>query len=87
MPSAFGKLIRDDELDRSHLKVLANLWEHFNATTWTAWPSRELIAQQEGLDVKSVNNNLYDLRRRGYMIGVAYQTPRGHGARFSTTGG
>jgi hypothetical protein len=61
------RAIRDDQLDRGHLKVLANLWERLNATTWTAWPSRELIAQQEGLDVKSVNNNLYDLRRRGYI--------------------
>src|SRR5262245_50811709 len=55
--------IRDEELDRGHLKVLANLWERFNSTTLTAWPSRGLIAQEEELDLKSATNKLYDLRR------------------------
>ena len=59
--------IRDDNLDRGHLKVLANLWERFNKTTCTAWPSRERIAEEEDLDPKSVANNLYDLRRLGYI--------------------
>ena len=59
--------IRDDNLDRGHLKVLANLWERFNKTTCTAWPSRERVAEEEGLDTKSVANNLYDLRRLGYI--------------------
>jgi hypothetical protein len=61
------RAIRDDELDRSHLKVLANLSERFNGETYTAWPSREVIAEEEGLDPKSVNNNLYDLRRLRYI--------------------
>jgi hypothetical protein len=59
--------IRDDDLDRGHLKVLANLSEHFNATNYTGWPSRELIAEQEGLDRKTVYNKLYDLRRFQYI--------------------
>src|SRR5262249_28114109 len=46
------RAIRDDELDRGHLKVLANLTERFNEETYTAWPKRERIADEEGLEAK-----------------------------------
>ena len=61
------RAIRDPELDRGHLKVLAHLTERFNASTLTAWPSRERIAEAEGLDPKTVGNKLYDLKRHGYV--------------------
>ena len=61
------RAIRDDKLDRGHLKVLANLWERFSDETCTAWPSRERIAEEEGLELKSVANKLYDLKRLGYV--------------------
>jgi hypothetical protein len=70
------RAIRDDELDRGHLKVLANLWERFNSITLTAWPSRELLAEEEDLDPKSATNKLYDLRRKGYIDWGRMQDPK-----------
>jgi hypothetical protein len=68
--------IRDPNLDRGHLKVLANIWERLNARTCTAWPSRERIAEEEGLDPKTVANKLYDLRRLGYITWERLPDPK-----------
>jgi DNA-binding MarR family transcriptional regulator len=69
------RAIRDANLNRGHLKVLANLWEKLSDKTCTAWPSRERIAAEEGLDPRTVANILYDLRRLGYLNWVRLPDP------------
>jgi hypothetical protein len=59
--------IRDPKLDRGHLRALANVTEHINPKTGTAWMSRQHIAEAEGLGHKQVHNKLYTLRTRGYL--------------------
>lgn len=59
--------IRDENLDRGNLKVLAHLIECFNAETLTAWPSRQRIGDLENMSAKTVANKLYELRDRGYI--------------------
>lgn len=59
--------IHDQRLVRQHLKVLAELLECFNSKTGMAWPSRETIAERCGLNVRTVQNCLYDLRKLHYV--------------------
>jgi hypothetical protein len=59
--------VRDPRCQRPHLRVLCNLMEHLNRKTGTAFPSRRLIAEEENIQFKTVENVLYDLRRWGYI--------------------
>lgn len=59
--------IHDPRLVRHHLKVLAELLDCLNAKAGTAWPSRETLAERCGLNVRTVQNVLYDLRKYHYV--------------------
>lgn len=60
--------IQDRRLERGHLRVLAAIGMFMNSRTAKAWPSRSAIAGMTGLSVKSVSNNLMELRNLGYLI-------------------
>ena len=52
------RAIRDEQLTRGHLRILANISEHMNPETLTAWPSRQRIGTREGMTPKAVGNRL-----------------------------
>lgn len=60
--------IQDRRLERGHLRVLAAIGMFMNSRTAKAWPSRAAIASMTGLSVKTVSNNLLELRNLGYLI-------------------
>lgn len=60
--------IQDRRLERGHLRVLAAIGMCMNSRSAKAWPSRATIAAVTGLSVKTVSNNLLELRNMGYLI-------------------
>lgn len=68
--------LRDPRLGRKERAVMAAILERIGKTG-TAWPSRETIAEDLTLEVKSVLNALYRLKGLGYVVWEKRPTP-GH---------
>jgi hypothetical protein len=76
------RAIRDPRVDRSGLRVLANISEKISHATGTAFPSRKLIAEEEGLGEKVVQNTLYALRSISYLDWQRIAAPEVHPGRL-----
>ena len=76
-----GLAIRDPRCHRPHLRVLYHLMERLNRTTGTAFPGRKVVAQQEELSEKTVENVLYELRAWGYVDWARRAAPMRHAGR------
>lgn len=72
--------IHDPRLLRQHLKVLIELLDCMNSRAGTAWPSRETLAERCGLNVRTIQNALYDLRKLNY---IAWQKRTVEGKRLT----
>jgi hypothetical protein len=74
--------IRDPRVQRSHLKVLANITEKISYETGTAFPVRRTVAAEEGLSEESVENAVYELRKWLYMHWERRSSPEQHQGRL-----
>src|SRR5262245_4939874 len=59
--------LRDRRLEHAHRAVLAELLEAMSSKTGKCWTLRETLAERLGMNVRSVNNTLYELRAWGYV--------------------
>jgi hypothetical protein len=64
---ALVSAIMDDDLERGHLRVLAQILRHLNWNTAKAWPGRSLIASKLGIDPTTVSKRICHLKK-GYLI-------------------
>lgn len=60
--------IQDRRLERGHLRILAAIGMCMSSRSAKAWPSRAVLASMTGLSVKTVSNNLLELRTLGYLV-------------------
>jgi hypothetical protein len=74
-----GLAIRDPRCHKPHLRVLYRFMESLNRTTGTGFPDRRTVAEDEGLDVHTVENVLYDLRKWGHIDWEKRADPRHKG--------
>jgi hypothetical protein len=77
-----GLAIRDPRCHKPHLRVLYRFMESLNRTTGTAFPDRKTVAVDEGLEVHTVENVLYDLRKWGHIDWEKRADPRHKGRRL-----
>lgn len=70
------KAIKDKRLDRPALLVLAELVQAINRESMTTWLSRETIAANTGLALKTISNNLCTLKALGYIVSERRETPQ-----------
>lgn len=69
------KAIQDPELDRTHLRILAEMIGFMNRQTAKAWPNRCTIALALDLAPVTVSNRLRELRKRGYLVAERERVP------------
>ena len=62
-----GLALDDPRCQRPHLRILYRLMKCLNRETGTTFLGRKALAEDAGVDIKTVENVLYDLRRWGHI--------------------